>query len=454
MTGTGTPVLDLVEHRRPVVATPARRLGRRPRHDVGVDRQDRAARARRRARRSPGCSSRGSRRRGATSACSRVTLVALNVVYLPRRYVPMKYLLPGLFFLAVFGVYPVLYTAYASTTNYGTGFVLSQDQAIDQIQSQSIGPVEESAAFDVTPLRGLTARSPATACSTPRPRQILLGTDGGGRAARRARRAAGADDDRADVHRQRRRPRGRAARRRRHAARLPGRSRDVRHAAGDEGSEIRISGGQAFESRTTRVYDPETATITDTSTDRHRLHRPSRAVHVRGRRRADARASRPASASTTTGRSSPARVPAVRSCASWSGTSPSPLMSVVFSFALGLGLAMVFNDKRMRGRKIYRSLLIIPYALPGVHDGARLARPVQQDVRHQPVARHRRRLAGEPGTGDVLAASWSTCGWATRTCSSCRTGALQSIPTDLKEAAYVDGATGSRRSARSPCRCC
>ena len=43
-----------------------------------------------------------------------VTLVALNVVYLPRRYVPMKYLLPGVFFLAVFGIYPVLYTAYAS----------------------------------------------------------------------------------------------------------------------------------------------------------------------------------------------------------------------------------------------------------------------------------------------------------------------------------------------------
>ena len=59
----------------------------------------------------------------------------------------MKFLLPGLFFLAVFGVYPVLYTAYASTTNYGTGFVLSRDQAIDQIQSQSVGPVEGSVAL-------------------------------------------------------------------------------------------------------------------------------------------------------------------------------------------------------------------------------------------------------------------------------------------------------------------
>ena len=32
---------------------------------------------------------------------------------------------------------------------------------------------------------------------------------------------------------------------------------------------------------------------------------------------------------------------------------------------VGLGLAMVFNDRRMRGRKFYRSLLIIPYAMPG-----------------------------------------------------------------------------------------
>jgi arabinogalactan oligomer/maltooligosaccharide transport system permease protein len=39
--------------------------------------------------------------------------------------------------------------------------------------------------------------------------------------------------------------------------------------------------------------------------------------------------------------------------------------SVVVSFAFGLLLAVVFNDVRMKGRKTYRSLLIIPYALPG-----------------------------------------------------------------------------------------
>ena len=39
-----------------------------------------------------------------------VAFAALNVVYLPRRFIPMKYLLPGLIFLAAFGIYPVLYT--------------------------------------------------------------------------------------------------------------------------------------------------------------------------------------------------------------------------------------------------------------------------------------------------------------------------------------------------------
>ena len=140
-----------------------------------------------------------------------VTLVALNVVYLPRRYVPMKYLLPGLFFLAVFGVYPVLYTAYVSTTNYGTGFVLTKDQAIDQIQSQSVGQVEEATAFDATPMRGPDGSFAGYALYDPETEELSLGTDRGHRAARRAGRAAGADDDGQDVRRQRRRPRRRAS---------------------------------------------------------------------------------------------------------------------------------------------------------------------------------------------------------------------------------------------------
>ena len=144
--------------RAPAPARPAAAAGRvrRPRHGVGVDRQDRPAR-----RSSTPSPITGlliavdNRRRGATSPCSAVTLVALNVVYLPRRYVPMKYLLPGLFFLAVFGVYPVLYTAYASTTNYGTGFVLSRGRRRSTRSRASRSAASRApTAYDVTPLRG------------------------------------------------------------------------------------------------------------------------------------------------------------------------------------------------------------------------------------------------------------------------------------------------------------
>lgn len=41
-------------------------------------------------------------------------------------------------------------------------------------------------------------------------------------------------------------------------------------------------------------------------------------------------------------------------------------MSVFLTFVVGLAMALVMNDPRMPGRTVIRSLLIIPYAIPGV----------------------------------------------------------------------------------------
>ena len=195
-----------------------------------------------------------------------VTLVALNVVYLPRRYVPMKFLLPGLFFLAVFGVYPVLYTAYASTTNYGTGFVLSESQAIDQIQSQSISRTEGSTAYDLTPLRGPDGRFAGFGLYDTETGELFLGTTDGLEALE--------DEPELQVLT----TTGRTfvvsvgdleGVRPGQVGTLPGYPTDLSSyvmPGPTEGSEIRISGGQAVESRPTKVYDPATATITDIET--------------------------------------------------------------------------------------------------------------------------------------------------------------------------------------------
>ena len=117
------------------------------------------------------------------------------------------------------------------------------------------------------------------------------------------------------------------------------------------------------------------------------------------------------------------------------------LMSVVFSFALGLGVAMTLNDKRMRGRTFYRSLLIIPYALPGF-----MMALVFRGLFNRTFG-FNRWLGIDVGWLEspalamfclVLVNVW--LGYPYMFLVS--TGALQSIPTDLKEAAYVDGATG------------
>ncbi len=39
--------------------------------------------------------------------------------------------------------------------------------------------------------------------------------------------------------------------------------------------------------------------------------------------------------------------------------------SVVLTFAMGLGLAIALQDEEMRGRPLYRSIYILPYAIPG-----------------------------------------------------------------------------------------
>src|SRR5690606_35974397 len=39
-------------------------------------------------------------------------------------------------------------------------------------------------------------------------------------------------------------------------------------------------------------------------------------------------------------------------------------ISVISTFLLGMFLALLMNDDRLRGKGLYRSLLILPYALP------------------------------------------------------------------------------------------
>ncbi len=40
------------------------------------------------------------------------------------------------------------------------------------------------------------------------------------------------------------------------------------------------------------------------------------------------------------------------------------VLSVLLTFVVGLGLAVVLNKPRMHGQRLYRALLVLPYAVP------------------------------------------------------------------------------------------
>ena len=373
-----------------------------------------------------------------------LTLVALNVVYLPRRFVPMKYLLPGLFFLTVFGIYPVLYTAYASTTNYGTGHVLSKSQAIDQIQGQSVQPVEGATRYDITPMKDASGLFAGFALFDPEGEQLFLGTD-----------TELTELDLDDVQLTTLVTTGRTFVE--SAGDLTGvRAGDVGTLPGypdpetyqmpgeTEDAAITITGGQAVESRSTLVYDADANTITDVADSENPIvYHEREGTFVAD----DGTALRPGFTSQvgfdnyrTVFTSSEFRASFFRVLA-WNFAFA--VASVVVTFALGLLLAVVFNDARMRGRKIYRSLVIIPYALPGFMTalvwrgmfnetyGINKWLPPSLEVSWQ--------SATIPAMITlILVNMW--LGYPYMFLVS--TGALQSVPTDLKEAAFVDGATG------------
>ncbi|MGQ1838136.1 ABC transporter permease subunit [Kocuria turfanensis] len=83
-------------------------------------------------------------------------LLAADLVYfLPaRKLLPAKYLFPGLVFLLVFQVFVLVYTAATAFTNYGDGHNATKDAAITQLTTTYEQRVEGSEAYAVTVLEG------------------------------------------------------------------------------------------------------------------------------------------------------------------------------------------------------------------------------------------------------------------------------------------------------------
>ncbi len=84
-----------------------------------------------------------------------LTTIALDVVYVSRRRwsLPLKFLIPGTLLMLAFQVIPIVYTVNVAFTNYSTGHILLKEEAIEGIQLNSLAPPENGKSYLMAPAR-------------------------------------------------------------------------------------------------------------------------------------------------------------------------------------------------------------------------------------------------------------------------------------------------------------
>jgi arabinogalactan oligomer / maltooligosaccharide transport system permease protein len=121
-------------------------------------------------------------------------------------------------------------------------------------------------------------------------------------------------------------------------------------------------------------------------------------------------------------------------------------LSVFLTFALGLAIAILYGDPHFPGKKILRSLLIIPYTIPSL-----ITILIWRGILNENIGIVNVTLRNLFN----FAPNWTTNQWWARAAvlivnlwlgypyfMLVTSGALQSIPSDIYEAAEVDGARG------------
>ncbi len=76
-------------------------------------------------------------------------MIAIAITYLTKVSVPLKFFLPGLIFLAAFSLGPILYTLVMSGFQYQTGNYISKEQAIERVSALGVESDENGTTFDV-----------------------------------------------------------------------------------------------------------------------------------------------------------------------------------------------------------------------------------------------------------------------------------------------------------------
>ncbi|MDR2381924.1 MAG: ABC transporter permease subunit [Bifidobacteriaceae bacterium] len=371
-------------------------------------------------------------------------VVLIFGIYLTKRFIPGKYLFPGTAFLTVFLIIPVVLTINYSFTNFGDGSRGTKEAMIAAVQTESIKRTADSPLYTLAVgVEGDdVADGPFTLflISQDDPSQtVLVGRDGQDVAAWDGVEPTIADGRVSAVPGYRILTSGEVNRA---YAKLEAMTVTVPDTAG---ALIQVQGiTQAYEGKAAITYDAANDQLVSDTGQVYPAQMVGTAYCFVG---PDGKCFQNKSWLQNVGLKNYSRLltdPGIRSqfFAAFAWTLIFSLASVVLTFLLGFFLALTLNDERVKGQKAWRAFLLLPYAIPGMislliwsqffnKDFGLINRLFGIDVN----------WFGDPTLAKIaviLVQIWMGFPYMFVVC----TGALQSIPTDVKEAARIDGSTG------------
>ncbi|WP_115727028.1 ABC transporter permease subunit [Actinomyces culturomici] len=367
-----------------------------------------------------------------------VLLVVVNYVYFSSRMIPSKYLVPGMIFLLIYQVFVMGYTGYVSLTNYGQGHNSTKQDAIEALLATNTARVDgtpdvATAVLDrgstlglaiidpetgrvmvgdsATPLEAVDGATVSGASITEIPGETLLTFD---QLVTRQKEVTGlfapvSDDPNAGFY-------------------------------------VTSDGAKGYLAKSNLIYDAVADTMTDnqtgtvyTASDEKGCFASDTGETLKPGWRVFVGVANYGNIFTSPDLGTP-----FLKALLWSFAFA--ILSVLTTFAFGLFLALVFADERVKGRRLYQSLLILPYAFPGF-----LATLVWRGLLNEKYGFINEVLLGGhhiPWLTDPMLAKVSILGvnlwlgfpYMFLVCM----GALQSLPSDCMEAAKIDGASGLR----------
>lgn len=350
------------------------------------------------------------------------------------RIIPAKYIVPGLIFLFIFQIFVVVHTAQVAFTNYGQGHVSDKEDAISALLMQNVERVADAEVMPLAVVNNGTDLGFAVVVDD----EVKVGT---------------MDDPLATV--------GDAVVTDGKIEEVPGweiYTRDQLRADQRAVVNLRVpftdkpeegfvgtqDGRNGYLYRSTLDYDREADTMTSADGTVYTPNDHGNFVSDDGKKLNVGWIVNVGAENFTTAFGDARYAKPFWAVLAWNFAFA--ILSVLTTFFLGLFFAIMLNNARLQGKRIYRTLMILPYAVPGFITALLFA-----GMLNQKYGFFNQVLFG----GSMI--PWLQDPWLAKLSLILvnlwmgfpymflvTTGALQSIPGDMLEAARIDGASKFR----------